>query len=461
MSTTTVTDLLDRAHLLARDLRRGDSPTTRNQWDAFDDTVHRLTTSLLGPGGRNIPVRSEQRIQLLTAAKTYPTPLRDHASLTAGSPRTVRPLSYRPGPYAPRNAHLRLVTQDAVAVPTLPDLDLPTATDPHPMARLTCTLGALADLLHGRSPLDPVSPRSDVADATSRVLAVAAVAARHTLTQWRIHDAASLEDAAHILEVAVWAERSIDRLGPRPVHAAVLDLVSATTADRGSLALNDRLEAARADWEAAARAEVGALIPSVDVLRVIANQAAHLYGVTAQLLEQDPALDTASSTVVSRLAWAAEAFQAADREWAGITTLARPGHEFLSQSRNLLSVLTEVARHDPNVTLDGLDGSRALRDLVDLAATITELASATRDLPSQLARSHLIFGIPDKLTDPTQRLTMRPSKRAIPLSIQDTPVLQARWGEACVTAASAARDLVGMHLGRAPVAHDRVERTLH
>lgn len=458
MSTTSAADLLDRAHVLTRDLRRGDTTPSRAQWDAFDDTVHRLMTNLLGPHGRNIPVRSEQRVQLVAIAKTYPTPLRDNELSTGLAPRVGRPAAFREIAHAQRRAHLRLVAQDDSAVPTLPEVDLPSATDPHPMARLTCTLGALADLLHDAPPLGPSAQR-DMADATARILSVASVAARHTLTGCRIQDAASLEDAARILEVAVWAERSIDRLGSRSLDAASLEHIGATIADRSSDALNDRLEVARTDWSAAARAEVGLLIPSVDVMRVIANQSAHLYGVTAQLLRQDPDLAKMSNGVVPRLSWAAEAFRAADQEWVGITALSRPSNEFLSEARSLLSVINEVARHNPTAALESFDGRRAFRDLVSLSSTIADLAAATRDLPGQLARSHLLFGSRDKLADSTRRLNIRPSKRAIPLSLEDTIGLQARWGEACLTAGSVAHELV-THLGRPDLDLGPVQRTL-
>lgn len=442
MSTTTAADLLDRAYALTRDLRRSDSPPTRGQWDAFDDTVHRLLINLLGPHGRNIPTRSERSNQLLSAALTYPQQLRDSTLAANVAPRSAKPSSFRRIRNATVQCHLHAVNVDGQSMPTLPDLDLPSATDPHPLARLTCTLGVLADLLVDASPWVVTSGRGDLADATARVLTVAAVAARHTLS------IGSLDDADRVLAVGRWAERWMDRVGARSASTAALDRIGATHPDRTSGGLNDLLEAARVDWTHAAQAEVGMLIPSVDVLRVIANQGAHLYGLTAEVVQQGPGLVRDAELVVPDLAQAARAFRAADQEWVGLTTLTRPTHEFLSESRRLLGVLQAVAAP---ANLDGaaeLDHERTLNDLVALASTIAELAAETSNLPNRLLRSHLLFGTAERLLDPLERLNRRTAKRAVPLGVKDAPDLQARWSEAGIAARTAAHEMAARHPGR-------------
>lgn len=435
MSTTTATDLLDRAHALTRDLRRSDSPPTRAQWDAFDDTAHRLMTNLLGPQGRNVPNRSERRNQLLSAALTYPQPLRDNTLAANLAPRAPKPTGFRMIPNATVRGHLHAVGDDGQSMPALPDLDLPSAVDPHPLARLTVTLGALADVLVDAPAWVVATGRGDLADATSRVLSVAAAAARHTLS------VGNLDDADRVLAVGRWAERWMHLIGERSANTAALDRIGTTHPNRASDGLNDRLEAARVDWTHAAQAEVGMLIPSVDVLRVIANQGAHLYGLTADVLQQDPSLAREAELVVPDLEQAAQAFRAADREWAGLTTLTRPTHEFLSESRRLLGVLNAVATHTNLAGAAELDRQRTLDDLVTLTSTIAELAAETSNLPHRLLRSHLLFGSHDRLLDPLQRLNMRTGRAATSLRAIDTPELPARWTEACLAAAAAARGL--------------------
>lgn len=439
MSTTAAADLLDRAHALTRDLGYSDSPTTRGQWDAFDDTVHRLLTNLLGPHGRNIPNRSERRNQLLAAALTYSQPLRDNTLAANLTPRPAKPTGLRRVPHATARGHLPAVNDDGQSMPTLPDPDLPSATDPHPLARLTCTLGALADLLIDASPWVTPSGPGDLADATARVLSVAAVAGRHTLS------VGNLDDADRVLAVGRWAERSMQLIGERSSNAAALDRIGATHPDRASDGLNDRLEAARVDWTRAAQAEVGMLIPSVDVLRVIANQGAHLYGLTADVVQQGPSLARSAELLVPDLAKAAQAFRVADQEWAGLTTLTRPTHEFLSESRRLLGVLKTVAAQPSWAGTAELDHGRALNDLVALAGTIAELTAETSTLPNRLLRSHLLFGTVDRLVDPLERLNRRTVRTTVPLGIQDAPDLQARWSEAGTAARAAAHELAARH----------------
>lgn len=440
MSTTTAADLLDRAHALTRDLRSDDAPPTASQWDAFDDTIHRVLTNLLGPHGRNIPMRSERRLQLITIAQTYPNPLRDNALAATPVLPPHKPAGFRRPPYAATRSHLHAVIDDEATLPTLPDLNLPSPTDPHPLDRLTCSLGALADMLVDASAQDLTLERGDLADATARVLAVAAVGARHALS------VGSLEAGERRLAVGQWAERCLDRLGTRTANAAALDRIAATHPDHASKGLNARLEAARVDWTAAAQAEVGQLIPSVDVLRIFANQGAHLYGLTAHLIRQNPDLARDADALVPPLAQAAVALRAADQEWAGLTTLTRPSHEFLTESRRLLDVLKAVAAQTNSTAPEQLDPGRAMADLVALSGTVADVAAATNGLPDRLLRSHLLFGTADRLLDPLQRLNKRTGLGAIPLSSADAPTLNARWQEAIIAAHTAAQAMAPLRI---------------
>lgn len=156
------------------------------------------------------------------------------------------------------------------------------------------------------------------------------------------------------------------------------------------------------------------MIPSVDVLRVFANQGAHLYGVTAHLLRQRPDLASEAEIAEPILANAAGALRAVDQEWAGLTTLTRPSHEFLTESRRLLNVLKAVATQVNSAALEQFDPGRAMTDLVALSGNIADVAKATNGLPDRLLRSHLLFGTADRLLDPLQRLNKRTGLGAIP-----------------------------------------------
>ena len=49
MSTTTIGDLLDRAEILAHNLRATGAEIAADQWRSFDATAYRLLRQLVGP----------------------------------------------------------------------------------------------------------------------------------------------------------------------------------------------------------------------------------------------------------------------------------------------------------------------------------------------------------------------------------------------------------------------------
>lgn len=77
-----------------------------------------------------------------------------------------------------RRGHLRVVDEDTPR--EAPVIDLPDPTDPRPVARITCTIGALADLVDVLE-YQQIPPVSDVAQTTAHILAAAALVARHAL----------------------------------------------------------------------------------------------------------------------------------------------------------------------------------------------------------------------------------------------------------------------------------------
>jgi hypothetical protein len=109
------------------------------------------------------------------------------------------------------------------------------------------------------------------------VLSLAAVAARHSIAH------RPLENADRPLTVGRYAERVIDTLRTVALEPVSLSRLASVAAHPQPTTLNDRLEAALDAWQRAARQELDRAIPSVDVLRQIANQAAHLCDTRASL----------------------------------------------------------------------------------------------------------------------------------------------------------------------------------
>ena len=440
MSTTTGTDLLGRADRLTRQLRSSQVPVTRAQWETFDVTLRRVLFELCGPNAFRIPRCDPARAELETIGDTYPTPLRPTGHPTLSSAEAALVLKgtndwvHRPV----RHTTLHLV-RDAGALGVGPDprADITPSdpTDPHPLARLSVTLGALADLIQQDASTGRVllPAPGEAAGAARQILTLGAVAARHALTH------GAITDADRPLAVAQYAERAIDLLRDTARRPVDLDRLTAISPNRARGSANDRLEAAIHDWGAAGRFETTRLVPCVDVLRTFANQGAHMYAVTHQLLHTDRA-DTSAQEDVGRaaeaLTCAARALRLADREWARLTTATRPTHEFVTASRDLFAALqdvTQMLKAEPA----GLDAQRAVRDLALGAETLAELVTATQTLPSRLIKSNLLFA-PAKTLKPTvDRLTSRRTGKLVAANAADLPDLPERW----LSAVDAARDV--------------------
>ena len=303
MSTTTGADLLAHADRLTRQLRVSEVPVTRSQWETFDVTLHRLLHELVRPDMAPAVPGDPTRLALSAAVRAYPDPLRPvvhrplspseaaqqlgqttawvHAQIRRGNIHAI---------HDGRDTHI-----PATALASRSDITPADPTDPHPLARVAATLGALADLLHDHTDRPPLTAEGHGAGAAVHVLAIGAVAARHTLTHGPI------ADANRPLAIAQYAERIIDTLREPAQLPHHLDRIAAVTPSPAPETLNDRLEAAIYDWAVAGRAETQRLIPSADVLRAFANQGTHLYAVTAKLLQATspwPRAEAATETVV-------------------------------------------------------------------------------------------------------------------------------------------------------------------
>jgi hypothetical protein len=441
MSTTTVGDLLERAEGLARGLRATSAAITRDQWDCFDSATYRLLHQLVGPervGDREQILSHVAVVRLLNG---YPSPL------TAPSPEAT---------YNARQAASHLgVSRSAVAaeirrshLPATNDrgryrikaTDLPCASqvqpaDPastHPLDRVSCTLGALADMVVAERSrtttipgFDPLRDDAQVAPVIARIFAVAIVAARHTLTT------IPLQDADRPLLIARYAEHGLDALGDIDRPSTLTQVVSflPPSVPHGP---NEELEAALRGWASHARMELARTIPSTEVLRDIANQARHLYALSAALTSAsftaERVSEDAARTVHGELRQAAEVMYALAQQWAMVTTATRPGHEYVAATTALHASLTAIAREsllpgDQTDAAKRIDVDQALADLRHAATDLVELTYTGAQLPEPLIRSDLLFAPARVLPSTMERMHDRTHGKYVPIQLKEGGVL--------------------------------------
>ena len=241
MTTTTALELLATADQHARSLITGGVAVTLGQWETFDDTLFRLLHTLVGP--RQLAGHDPGTTRtLITTLQAYPQPIRPARFETYSSNTAARlldvprdritkrlregDLTYRVVEHEPRI--------DAGQLDTRPDVTPASSTDPHPLAKLSVTLGGLADLLthtgtdaagdwRSRRPL---TDDQQTAAAMRHVLALAAVTARHSVNHLPI------ADADRPLRIAQYAERAVNApRRPRGVPTALGRHVRAPTTE--------------------------------------------------------------------------------------------------------------------------------------------------------------------------------------------------------------------------------------
>ena len=284
------------------------------------------------------------------------------------------------------------------SIETRPDIRPADPTDPHPLARTSCALGAMADLIRDSRDHGPAVLPNDgeAAGAAVHILSLAAVAARHTIAY------SSLDDVARPVAVGRYAERAIDGLRDLAVQPVSLHHLASVHPEPAPASLNDRLEAALHAWQASARHEIDRLIPSVDVLRQIANQGAHLCAVRASLGD-------VSEEQANHLRDSAHALAQGENAWGSLTTLSRPSHEFVTASRELFETLASVEKagqppHPRRSTREGRPrpGTRR-RQRLDGTHPITPRAATDSQRPTR----------PSNIAGTNGRPTARPSPWAI------------------------------------------------
>jgi excisionase family DNA binding protein len=257
MSTTTVGDLLDRAEALTRQLRIDGAEITEAQWRSMDATVYRLLAELIGPERTRARQEIVNHAAVTRIVNGYPSPLTSPGSETTYNAKQAAShlgvshativdkirRSHLPATYDGRRYSIKAA--DLSPTPQVQQAD-PAST--HPLDRLTCTLGVLADLVVAERSrpapapgFDPLRDDTQVTPVMGRVLSMTLVAARHTLVN------IPLQEADRPLAIARYAEHALDALSDveRP---SGLDRVASFAPPSSPAGPNEELEAALRGW---------------------------------------------------------------------------------------------------------------------------------------------------------------------------------------------------------------------
>ncbi len=424
MSTTTALDLVRRIEYLTGVLKYSTDPVSPDQWEAFDHTLRRALAVALGGSYCNIP--AAQRLALVAVSRGYPRPLAEQ-SIPGQSP-TRAPSGARPTT-APqgRRRHLHALHENEVPDTRRPDstpASIADPTDTHPLARLTVTVGALADLLEGRRLL-PQGENHTAGPITAQLLLSADVAARHTVAFGPANAIAAPVATLTYADHHRRAFATLDWPEPTDTHIALARL-RAVSPNPSPTHLSDRLEAAIDAWAKTLDAEITAAIPSNDSLRTLANQAAHIYSVSHQLLATTgkDLNTTAIAAAETALLDAAGTMRTATQAWDGLTTLARPSVQHVTTSRALFAALADGSHAiEAGNHLDRHVASH----LAAANETVADGFARTTSLPRRLAESRLLFTPARRAPATLERLRARSHGALVPLQPAEGWDLSQAW----------------------------------
>lgn len=385
MSTTTGHDLLARAEALAKELAHCDLPVKTAAWESFDTTVYRLLREVIGPARSDSGATTQTRTRLLHVIHSYPVPLRpplDTELTAAAAARFV--------PWSDSQFRERIHRGDVEATVTgrtyaiesrvldrRTDIAPADPTDAHPLARLSTTLGALADMAsqERREPRTPGAMDDQSAvDVSARVLSYASVAARYTLRHGPI------VEGDRPLAVAQYAERSVDALGATPSLASLEALVARIATH--STEPHERLDSAVQRWSMASHAELSRTIASTQVMANIADLGAMMLAATHHLRTLEPHTTTEEiKDLTAQLRSGADALRRASTAWKSVSTLQPQSHEFGTASLQLFNVMREVI-----TTPAALE--RGSGTTLDVDQALHSLARGVDDLKHFMERAH-------------------------------------------------------------------------
>lgn len=184
------------------------------------------------------------------------------------------------------------------------------------------------------------------------------------------------------------------------------------------------------------RTELAKTVPSTEVLRDIANQARHLYAVTARLAAASFTAghlsEHAARIVHQELREPAQVMHALQQHWGTVTTATKPSHEYVTATTTLHTSLTAIERQIllPGKELDlgdRIDIDQALADLRYAATDLVELTHTAAHLPEPLIRSKVLFAPARILPSTMERIQDRNHGRYVPIDLTE--------GEALIDAA--------------------------
>lgn len=449
MSTTTGQDLLARAEALAKEIAHCDLPVKTAAWESFDTTVYRLLREVIGPARSDSGATTQTRTRLLHIIHSYPTPLRPplDTELTAAAAARFVPWSdtqfrqriHRGDVEATVTGHTYAVESRVLDRRT--DIAPADPTYAHPMARLSTTLGALADMAsqERREPRTPGTLDDQAAvDVTTRVLSYTAAAARYTLRHGPV------ADGDRPLAVAQYAERSVDALGPAPSTASLDALVARV--ETNGIEPHERLDSALQRWSATSHAELSRTIPSTQVMANIADLGAMMLAATHHLRVLEPTTtDQEIEELTAQLRAGADALRNASNAWKSVSTLQPQSHEFGAASLELFNVMREVIT-TPTALERGtgatLDVDQALHSLARGVDDLTHFMARAHDATRACLNSSLLFGPARSLRASAGRLNEVRRGVYVPLDACDAQGL--------LTLLESARDLA-LHLPAAAV----------
>jgi hypothetical protein len=301
----------------------------------------------------------------------------------------------------------------------------------------------MADLVVAKREAEPGRLMDDaqLAGTYIHILSLTHTAARHALAH------GAVGDAERPLAIAQYAERAVDALRTAAERPLALVRMASTSPSPSPTTVNEKLEAAVAHWATAASPEMARPVPSADTLRMLANQGAHLYAVTHQVLLALPE-HPADPRSLASLVDGARALEAGDKAWGKLTTASRPGHEFVSASRELFTALQTVEglAREPG---GSWDRECALRDLHRAADTMAHVMDLSRDLPDRLLRSGLVHAPARFLPASLERMHAQQHGKYVTVAHDDVPDLLTSWAHAAHVTREAQHHLATIPLSAA------------
>lgn len=408
MSTTTGHDLLARAEALAKELAHCDLPVKTAAWESFDTTVYRLLREVIGPARSDSGATTHARARLLHVIHSYPTPLRPplDTELTAAAAARFVPWSdtqfreriHRGDVEATVTGHTYAIESRVLDRRT--DIAPADPTDTHPLARLSTTLGALADMAsqERREPRTPGALDDQAAvDVTARILSYTSVAARYTLRHGPV------ADGERPLALAQYAERSVDALGAAPSMASLDALVARI--ETHSTEPHERLDSAIQRWSSASQVELSRTVPATQVMANIADLGTMMLAATHHLRILEPHTTTEEiKDLTAQLRSGADALRKASTAWKSVSTLQPQSHEFGAASLELFNVMREVISA-PTALERGssttLDVDQALHSLARGVDDMTHFMERAHEATRACVHSRVLFA-PARTLPPSQ-----------------------------------------------------------